>query len=530
MKIFPSNNDSGQKIDLEKFAKAKWYVQGFNATPNLIAHGHITALKGMWKTLGYGYTMMMNSYKNDYCEYYYSWKDLETIANIIFDKLHNNKDYLKRLELNVQTLTKKHFAKVRKARKIDLKACSISELIKHYQEQFFWYCEPCNITHLLEAFIVVDERLKIKLKTYYENIANSKDERGRKTFNEYFTILNLPIRPSFVNEEYLDLVKILQKVVGSEKLLKEINTGEIESKKLKNMLQEHQEKYFWVRSNYAHGIPLLVEDFVKEIQGLIEKGIIPEKELKDGNSYKKNREEKKRAIQELGINDKEILLMIEASELILHLQDDRKKQMLTAVTTFTPILYEIAERYNLDKRLIIYLLPKEVQESVLEKMNNTILRERKEGCVFFWETMEKNDGSHDYVMKLLTGDDYKQFILKMSKKEEKEEEKIQDLHGTCASPGTAIGKVKICRTKEDIEHFQKGEVLVSSMTRPEFVPAMKKAVAVITDEGGITCHAAIVSRELQVPCVIGTKISTRILHDGDEVEVKASHGLVRIRR
>ena len=68
------------------------------------------------------------------------------------------------------------------------------------------------------------------------------------------------------------------------------------------------------------------------------------------------------------------------------------------------------------------------------------------------------------------------------------------------------------------------------MTRPEFAPAMKNAVAVITDEGGITCHAAIVSRELKVPCVIGTKIATKILHDGDEVEVKADHGLVRIKR
>ena len=393
------------------------------------------------------------------------------------------------------------------------------------------YCEPCNITHLIEAFIVVDERLKVKLKRYYGNAINAEKKKGRKTFNEYFTILNLPIRPSFVNEEYIDLVKILQEVLRSEKLLKEINNGKIESKELKKILQIHQEKYFWVRSNYAHGIPLLVNDFVKELQKLIEKKIHPEEELRENNIYLKNREEKKRAIQELRINDKETLLMIEASELIIHLQDDRKKQMLTAVTTFTPILYEIAERYNLDKRLIIYLLPKEVQETILEKMNNTILQERKEGCVFFWETMERNDGTYDYTTKLLTGNDYTQFSLKMLKKEGKEEGgEIQDLHGTCASTGTAIGKVRICRTKEDIEQFRRGEVLVSSMTRPEFAPAMKNAVAVITDEGGITCHAAIVSRELKVPCVIGTKIATKILHDGDEVEVKADHGLVRIKR
>ena len=65
------------------------------------------------------------------------------------------------------------------------------------------------------------------------------------------------------------------------------------------------------------------------------------------------------------------------------------------------------------------------------------------------------------------------------------------------------------------------------MTRPELVPAMKKAAAIVTDEGGLTSHAAIVSRELGIPCVVGTKISTKIFKDGDLVEVNANHGSVR---
>ena len=76
--------------------------------------------------------------------------------------------------------------------------------------------------------------------------------------------------------------------------------------------------------------------------------------------------------------------------------------------------------------------------------------------------------------------------------------------------------------------FQDGSVLVTGMTRPEFVPLMKRASAIITDEGGITCHAAIVSRELKKPCIIGTKIATQVLKDGDLVEVDADNGVVRI--
>jgi pyruvate,water dikinase len=65
------------------------------------------------------------------------------------------------------------------------------------------------------------------------------------------------------------------------------------------------------------------------------------------------------------------------------------------------------------------------------------------------------------------------------------------------------------------------------MTRPDYVPAMKKAAAIVTNEGGITCHAAIVSRELGIPCIIGTKIATEVFKDGDVVEVNANHGWVR---
>ncbi len=63
------------------------------------------------------------------------------------------------------------------------------------------------------------------------------------------------------------------------------------------------------------------------------------------------------------------------------------------------------------------------------------------------------------------------------------------------------------------------------MTDPDFLPAMKKASAIITDEGGITCHAAIVSRELKIPCIIGTRIATKVLKDGDLVEVDANKGI-----
>ena len=70
--------------------------------------------------------------------------------------------------------------------------------------------------------------------------------------------------------------------------------------------------------------------------------------------------------------------------------------------------------------------------------------------------------------------------------------------------------------------------MVATMTFPNFIPAMEKAAAFVTDEGGILCHAAIVAREMKKPCIIGTKIATQVLHDGQLVEVDAKRGIVKI--
>jgi pyruvate,water dikinase len=100
------------------------------------------------------------------------------------------------------------------------------------------------------------------------------------------------------------------------------------------------------------------------------------------------------------------------------------------------------------------------------------------------------------------------------------------LKGLGASPGIGMGKVKLIKTAKESKNMEKGDVLVTEMTTPDFVPAMKKAAAIVTDTGGMTSHAAIVSRELGVPCIVGSGEATTVLKDGMEVSVDGSHGLV----
>jgi len=120
--------------------------------------------------------------------------------------------------------------------------------------------------------------------------------------------------------------------------------------------------------------------------------------------------------------------------------------------------------------------------------------------------------------------------LDKEKKEEtsKESEELGEilLKGIGASPGLASGKVKIIHDIKEIDKIEEGDVLVTKMTTPDMVPAMKKASAIVTDDGGLTCHAAIISRELGTPCVVGTQRATEVLKDNMVVTVDGEKGIV----
>ncbi len=109
---------------------------------------------------------------------------------------------------------------------------------------------------------------------------------------------------------------------------------------------------------------------------------------------------------------------------------------------------------------------------------------------------------------------------------ETEEEGEVLVKGLGASPGIGVGKVKIILSEKEIGRVEEGDVLVTTMTTPDMVPAMRRASAIVTDEGGMTCHAAIVSRELGVPAVVGTGNATKVLKDGMIVTVDGDKGVV----
>ena len=159
-----------------------------------------------------------------------------------------------------------------------------------------------------------------------------------------------------------------------------------------------------------------------------------------------------------------------------------------------------------------------IEEMIVFFENNTLptkqeLIERSKGLVIIYQ------GDRSI---LLTGVRYHAFIDLLTNKDKNE------LKGNVAYGGVAKGIARIVFNPHTVKKFNKGDVLVTGMTRPEFLPLMKKASAFITDAGGLLSHAAIVARELKKPCIIATEIATRVIKDGDLIEVDANQVIVKI--
>ncbi|MEI7765318.1 MAG: PEP-utilizing enzyme [bacterium] len=207
----------------------------------------------------------------------------------------------------------------------------------------------------------------------------------------------------------------------------------------------------------------------------------------------------------------------ELIEFISYLRGTKSAQHI-AISEFLPKLYQqISEKFGIDAELLKYALPNEIIFLKFD-INELILRQK----LYVIESIHGN-------VRLLVGDEAIKYTEEFKENfKTLEIENISEFKGSPAFQGKVSGKVIIITNENELENVNEGDILVSPMTRTSFLPAMKKAAAYITDEGGITCHAAITARELKKPCVVGTKIATKLLKNGMLVEVDATNGIIKI--
>ena len=186
---------------------------------------------------------------------------------------------------------------------------------------------------------------------------------------------------------------------------------------------------------------------------------------------------------------------------------------------FLPLFFkETEKRKNIKSDLLFCALPEEITNLLKngKKIKESILKDRKKLILF----LTTNGGK----TKIFTGTKAKQ-ILKENIKEEKVETDF--IKGNIANKGLVTGKVRLILREADLSNLD-NKIVVAPMTSIKFTPYLKNVLGIVTNEGGIACHAAIVSRELNVPCIVGTKNGTKIFKNNDLVELDANNGIVKI--
>ena len=393
--------------------------------------------------------------------------------------------------------------------KIDLASVSDKGLLELYTEFDDFYEKWWGFTEVAE---LISEGAGAMLK---ESLSNDR--------MKYFDILVTPTSLSYHNQEQEKLFAIIKKIESNnyaiklfeekiEKIVNNLNNFP----EIDKLLENHVSDYHWMQNNYYETSYLDKLYFIGIIKSYLEDKVdVSELSKESKSKSERTKQEKRKIIDELNLDDN-MKKIVDLIDYFCSFQDYRKKLNLIAHYYYDGLCKEASNRVNIPYSIFRYATPYLLKESLRgNDVRNEIEKLTKKVIMIIT----------DKDIKILTGDEA------VKKEEElfgkKEDFHLEEIEGMCASIGVARGRVRKLFNTNEFHDMKEGEVLVTTMTSPDFLPVMKKASAIVTDEGGVTCHAAIVSRELGIPCVIGTKIATQVFNNGDKVEVNANHGVVK---
>ncbi len=491
-------------------SKTKWLIQGATITPHLDAFATSNITAGLEKLApGIGLSIILTFFqkKGDLG----NWTLDEDFLYSRGKYLEEHPEIIEKLFLLWKKNSTLYLGYVKK-----LETSGIQDLEKEYSEFIDLYEKEYTPALVTEYFTVWSDVIIARiLKTVPKELHQEVQQ------------LSLPSQLTFMGEESLSALRIgLQlKSIGEKEERgkeKEIILPQLKRKypNIFSQLGLHQKQFYWMNCGYKYTPEITTTQFLKNIQEsiiLLDKGSIQLKidelvSLKEAHTRKKEDLLRRKIISQKDITSLELVSKV------AWFHDQRKKCNIIGSYWANQFLIKAAKEKNMNHKLLQFTLPKEFLKFLKTgHLNVPLLKERMKGCVF----VNCSDGES----RLLHGEDFlrlKKSILDISTDKE-----LHDFRGTVASFGKVEGKAKIILNPNK-QNLEKGDILIASMTRPEYVPLMKRASAIVTDEGGITSHAAIISRELGIPCIVGTKIATKVLHDGDLIEVNGNHGLVKI--
>ncbi len=367
--------------------------------------------------------------------------------------------------------------------------------------------------------------LEDSLGSYLKDYLKSKlNKSNLKSLTENYNILVSPKEKSFVRREADDLLKVVSQIQSHHRQKQFFIKEKVSEKKLKEKfpqlyakIKKHKESYCWVP--YDYGVYLWeMEYFLKVIKDLVKTRKAKAELVKSRSYYQALVKKQQQLVKELKI-DSYHQKLFKVLRTCAYIQDFKKEHFTKSHYEIMPVIREVAKRFKVTEVQARFYAPDELKKALLDNklISQLRLELRYNYSVQYW---------YQDRFKVYEGQEAKKIFNKEAKKVAVRD--ITSLTGVIASAGKYVGRVRVILLPKELKEFRAGEILVAQMTSLDYVLAMKKAGAIITDRGGVTCHAAVVSRELGVPCVVGTQNATKVLKTGELVEVNANHNSVKI--
>ncbi len=348
--------------------------------------------------------------------------------------------------------------------------------------------------------------VNIKVVPYFQERLKTDQAKAR----EAVFALALPEEKSAFTVEHTQFLEICLSVIDK-----------IGKKKIDQKIEAYLKDNFWFKSDFYRSKVVTKKSLLIDVAKKIKKdgkGRIKDELKKIRNNYRITEIEKKKILKKISFNKRD-KINIEFAKRIITWFDRRKTGMSKQFYYLMTMLEDICKLRKIDYDKLANYFDFEMWDFLEngKRVGKKNFKRREEGILLMFK---KNQRVQVFYGKIA------QKMFELGARSDSEE-----ISGVVASLGQGekklVGTVKIALNPDKTD-FKKGEILVTSMTRVEFVPLMRKAKAIITDEGGMACHAAIVSRELGLPAIIGTKNATRKLKNGDKVEMDLKSGIIKI--
>lgn len=340
-----------------------------------------------------------------------------------------------------------------------------------------------------------------------------------KEFNQIYNAMTAPAHTSYTLHEEKELLLIVKLLLTNPPL-------KISDPSIQSMIAKVHDMYWWTSIGWEVMKPKQFEEFSKQLREYLKEYKTIEQVSDRIKAIDNNTVSilAKRAelLKKYKISSS-IIELIQLCDKYALYHDYRKEMQMKSIFGNYVLLWEVARRTGNKEEDLIWLDCEEVAGLLDKPIDKKEVEKRKKAMTVV--TLEKG-------IEVYSGN------AAIRKKEELLDtnnthlvhgtEDTVEIRGEAASPGKVTARVKICAgVEEALRKIKKGDVLVCGMTLPDYLPAMRKASAIVTDEGGITCHAAIVGRELGKLTIVGCKIATSILKDNDLVEVDGDLGVIR---